>query len=636
LRNYYIFTVALIVYFSALFSTQDCLAEKKLLLNEGQNYFSLDSNYFEKIKWEDIDNYSFLPNNRLFIHNPNTDEAYWYRIKITNNSQNNSEWILVSYFYSIDEIDLIIKNENGQIEKQYYRDTMSVYDRIIQHNQPSFSISIAKGETKTLFIKIKNESTYEYAFGLFTHFSFFSTYLKEYYLIGLFYGFMLFILIYSLINYAFFRDKVILLYILFITSQIVHMLFRDGYGVLIFPTITEYADVLKNLSRASISVFILIYTLLFLNLTRKNLVFYFVVTFILARIVYAIYMMGDTSLITYHFELFAILISTGLSIYAYFKKYIDAKYMVIGLTIMSIAYFTFYLSVVWISSIGNIGYFIMYFGIAAECIFTTLALTERFKRIQIDNYNKNTLTKELEESIAKRTDLIVIQNKVLEEQTSELNAFLYSASHDLSGPIKSLIGLLYLAEKDPDANYKELYSMMSEKLTTLESNISDLNAVSILKNKTIQLAEINFRTIHNDTIKKYAQLIEQNKISISLDLKTNYIFTHDNFSIYTIYNNIVSNAIKFHDTTRPSFLKIIIEKNNDQITLSFIDNGIGIESDKFDKIFKMFYRGNTRSKNDIGIGLYISKLAAQKLGGELEAESSFGIGSKFTVSFSVK
>jgi signal transduction histidine kinase len=609
-------------------------AKDPLLLNDPDFTYSLDSNYFETIEWTGPSFSSppkTLPNQRRFFFNPNNKKDYWFRLSMTNTNSKVKDWLIVSYFYTIDEIDVFIQDSTGKTEKQYFRDTMTIYQRPVQHKQPVFLISLQPNETKTVYIKIKNESSYEYSFGVFSPFHFSSVYFKEQLLVGLFYGLMLFVLIYSAINYIFFRNKVILIYIIFILCQITHMLFRDGNGLYLLPYYPEYADLIKNLSRASLSISILFYTVFFLKINRKSLAFKFVMLFILARIIVALVMLNTTSIVTFSLEFGAILICTILSIRASIAKDPDANYMTVGFSALCFSYFIFYLSVIGFSAIGDIGFFILYFGLAAESIFTTLALTERFKRIRIDNSRKDQMNRELEQTVAERTELITIQNKLLKEQSNELNQFLYSASHDLKGPLKSIEGLINLAEQDPTANLKQLYDMVREKLQTMDTNIYDLTSVTTIKNKEEKTDLINFHKIYQDTIRKFQSRINPDEITLTIDTNITTIFKSDPYVIGPIFENIIDNAIKFRDPTKKSMLAIKVEQKDQNLHIYFKDNGIGIEEHKIQNIFNMFYRGNELSRNDTGLGLYIVKIAVKKLNGEISLESTFGQGSTFHI-----
>ena len=621
----------------SLFSFQESFAKKPLLLDDPETIYSIDSNYFEKIKWKNEalhDSAIVLPDKRLFLYNPSVKEHYWYQLTVTNNNSKINNWVLISYFYTIDELDILIKDSLGRMEKQFFRDTMSFASRTVQHRQPAFLITIAPHETKTIYIRVKNESTYDFTFGIYSPFNFFSHNFKEYFFVGLFYGLMIFVLIYSLINYVVFRDNVVLLYIFFILAQTIHMLYRDGNGLIVLPISLEYADLMKNLSRASISVFILLYTIHFLKLKPSQFAYKFAIVYILIRIVYALIMLEKTSFITFHLELFAVFISTGLSINSLLKdKDSEAKYMVIGMSIISICYVIFYLSVVWIPSMGGFGFYIMYYGIASETIFTTLALTERYKRIKLENFKKDQISQELEKAVAENARLIGVQNKLLEEQSAELNSFLYSASHDLSGPIKSIEGLINLAIIDPEADLQLLYKMMREQLTNLENNVTDLNSISIIRTKGKNLKEIDFETIHAEVTKNLSALIEMNKVSVFFDSTVDKTFKGDYFIIKTIYSHLFENAIKFRDVNKSSFLKITVSEKDQKISLIFEDNGIGIEEAHLPKIFKMFFRGTENTKNDTGLGLYIVQLALKKINGEIEVKSVFGESTTSTITF---
>jgi len=96
-----------------------------------------------------------------------------------------------------------------------------------------------------------------------------------------------------------------------------------------------------------------------------------------------------------------------------------------------------------------------------------------------------------------------------------------------------------------------------------------------------------------------------------------------------ILNNLIGNAIKYHDPNKLSqYIKIDLMTDDNNINLSIEDNGIGIEDEHFTKIFTMFYRATERSKGS-GLGLYIVNETVQKLGGLISFNSTFGAGTRF-------
>ncbi|MFL5730838.1 MAG: sensor histidine kinase [Cytophagaceae bacterium] len=606
-----------------------------LLLKDEDKIYLVDSTYF--VGMESFDPHTSTgkelsgKNKTLFFYNKDPGKSYWYRFQVRNDYDEPKEWLLVSYNYSIDEIDFLAGSDSGKFESQRFRDTISIYERRFHHKQPVFLLKFLPHETKTVYIRVRNESSYDLAFAFYSHETFSAYYFKEYMLYGLFYGLMLFVLLYSIVNFIFLNDKVILFYVFFIICQTLYMLFRDGNGLFLLPYHPEYADMLKNIFRAGLSVSILLYTAYFLKLDTEGRLFKLIWLLIVVRALYALFTLEDTTHITFHIELFVILFCTVLSVRSFLKGYTDAKYMSIGLCMLSIAYGFQYVSAMGFSSISALGCFGMYYGIAGESIFMTTALTERFKRMRLDNFKKEQMNKELEMLVSQRTELVTVQNKLLEEQSGELNLFLYSASHDLKGPLKTIKGLCNLAEMDKNVNHGEIYNLIRDSLAVMESNISDLDSVSKLKQTENRYEKINFQDINRQvcSAELFIQASKNIRIEQSIDIRQP--FKSDYFSIMCIYQNIAENAVKYRDQKKESYLKIEIEEKGHFLVMRFSDNGQGIGEKELPNVFNMFYRANEDSKDATGLGLYLVKLAVQKLGGEIKAESILGQGSVFTV-----
>ena len=107
-------------------------------------------------------------------------------------------------------------------------------------------------------------------------------------------------------------------------------------------------------------------------------------------------------------------------------------------------------------------------------------------------------------------------------------------------------------------------------------------------------------------------------LDISYVIEPNLNFRSDNAMVKIILENLIDNAIKFHnDSGRVNpFVKLDIRQDPEGIAVTVVDNGIGIEEASRAKIFDLFVRASERSESG-GIGLYLSKLAAHKLGGSI-------------------
>jgi len=597
-------------------------------LTEKTLVYIIDSSNFEE--WNPVNKTASAPTTKFF-RNKNVELSSCYRFKITNATKASIEWYLVSYNYSINLIDLIVVSDAGQTEEYHFSDTTSVYNRVIKHKQPVFPISLKVSETKTFYIRLKNESSYNYVFALYSHENFLSHFFIEYIELGIFYGFVFFVLIYSLIYYGLLREKVVLFYCLFVLSQLVFMLFRDGNGLFVLPAYPEYADLIKNISRAFLSVTMLLYTTYFLKIPSKSNLFKAIVIVMVLRLIYACFMLNDTTEYTYHIEFFIILLCIYLSIRSY-KENSDTRYMVVGLVLLGISYLIYYESIIITRSYSSFGFFALYYGVAAECIFMTLALTERFKRLRIESFKQVQMNKELEDMVEKRTEVIAIQNKLLEERSNELNLFLYSVSHDLKGPLKTIEGLCNIGEHDSTTNHDEIFKLIKRKLKNLESNISDLNVVTKLKNQALPKVQIDFDAIREEMEDRFQfyDSFESTRIKYSNKLVRPYYA--DLFSIKCIYQNIFENALKYRDVNKNTEIIITItEAPSDKVEIKIADNGVGIAEAIKPKIFEMFYRGNEKSKDDTGLGLFIVSLAVSRLNGTISVESTEHIGTSFTI-----
>ena len=123
------------------------------------------------------------------------------------------------------------------------------------------------------------------------------------------------------------------------------------------------------------------------------------------------------------------------------------------------------------------------------------------------------------------------------------------------------------------------------------------------------------------------------RMQIDLNVPANFILKTDEILIHSVLQNLIENAIKYMDPAKekPS-LNILLQEDRKNIRLSFEDNGLGIPADRKERIFEMFYKVNNNSSGT-GLGLYLTKLTIEKLGGTLELVSEESKGTTFTINF---
>ncbi|MBU2995864.1 PAS domain S-box protein [Cellulophaga baltica] len=228
--------------------------------------------------------------------------------------------------------------------------------------------------------------------------------------------------------------------------------------------------------------------------------------------------------------------------------------------------------------------------------------------------------------------LLETQNLELIKTNSELDRFVYSASHELRAPLTSIMGLinLILTEKhENDLVFK--LQMMKESVKRLDDFIKDI--VQYSQNKHLELSTnvIDFREIIEDSIKDLWYLENRKHISIKSNIDNALDFYSDKKRISIIFNNLISNAIKYHNiNTEKPIINIDVQTSDKGVTIIIADNGTGIPEDHLAKIFNMFHRVSSKVMGT-GIGLFVIKEIITKLNGTIEVLSKLDEGTKFII-----
>lgn len=221
-------------------------------------------------------------------------------------------------------------------------------------------------------------------------------------------------------------------------------------------------------------------------------------------------------------------------------------------------------------------------------------------------------------------------NLKLRKVNSELDSFVYSASHDLRSPLASILGLIMLARKDKE-NVESYLDKIQLSVNKLDEFIGEIIEFSSNERKEIIKEVIDFKSIVTKVLEDLYYLNESQKINVSIKINDKGNFVSDPRRISVVLRNLISNALKYSDLTKDqSLVTINIETNAANATIEVIDNGIGIKQTDLKQISKMFYRA-TENSTGSGLGLYIVNEIVEKLDGTLNVESDYALGSTFTV-----
>jgi len=216
------------------------------------------------------------------------------------------------------------------------------------------------------------------------------------------------------------------------------------------------------------------------------------------------------------------------------------------------------------------------------------------------------------------------QNGELQKINKELDNFVYSVSHNLRGPLMSVVGLLNVAKnlnKDPELD--GLHSMMRSSITKLDDTLKDIIQYSRNSRNDITRDEINWAQMIETSFSGVEYLYPAGQITRTQLLQTNSLFFSDAKRIEVLLNNLLANAIRYRNKTNGLTIDIQVFTSDESATLIIKDNGIGIKKEILPNVYTMFYRGTEESQGS-GLGLYIVKEITDKLKGGIIITSEAG------------
>jgi signal transduction histidine kinase len=218
----------------------------------------------------------------------------------------------------------------------------------------------------------------------------------------------------------------------------------------------------------------------------------------------------------------------------------------------------------------------------------------------------------------------------------EQEYFMYKSAHNLKGPTSSISALTKIAMNEvQDPTALEYLRMISESSERLEAIIKDLLNINKIKQGYLEPKPLCLKQITDAAIENLKFFNGFDQMEICTEFVHSYPIINDWNQIYSIFQNLIENAIKYRKPGQPGKLIIRSTDTTNGIMVSFVDNGSGIPEQAKEKIFDMFYRAS-QLQSGSGLGLYIVKTALEKIGGDIKVVSRVGVGSTFTLFLPVK
>lgn len=228
--------------------------------------------------------------------------------------------------------------------------------------------------------------------------------------------------------------------------------------------------------------------------------------------------------------------------------------------------------------------------------------------------------------------LLAVKNEELQRAYNELDKFSYSVTHDMRGPLLSVLGAIEAAQHMDDiTEIRKMLLMMKDSVRNLDDFIQSIHDYYNLNRGELEIKEIDFNELVEEQIKIFNFTYLMSDVTFNTNIIQKETFRGDVLSVKLILNNLLSNAFKYQrkdNKNKTVDLNILVE--NGYAVIDVIDNGVGIAENYLGDIFNMFFRASTQDVGS-GFGLYNVKAAVTKLNGKITVDSEINKGTHFKV-----
>lgn len=250
--------------------------------------------------------------------------------------------------------------------------------------------------------------------------------------------------------------------------------------------------------------------------------------------------------------------------------------------------------------------------------------TPRFVAIILDITNRKAAEKQI-------LQLNNSLEKKVKERTQQLESFAYSVSHDLRAPLRAINGysqiLLDEYRDGLDSEGRRFMNAVIKNATRMGELIDDLLEFSRLDRKHIKRRKLQPEQLVKAVV---ANMMDENTQKVSIDIQPMPEMSADYSLMYQVYQNLISNALKFSTENNRPRIEIGSSGTNGEEVYYVKDNGVGFNMDYYDKLFGVFQRLHSDKEFEgTGVGLAIVERIIQRHGGRVWADSEISRGSTF-------
>ena len=210
----------------------------------------------------------------------------------------------------------------------------------------------------------------------------------------------------------------------------------------------------------------------------------------------------------------------------------------------------------------------------------------------------------------------------------ESKSFAHKVANNLREPLMSVKGILNLMRIDTERkNLEEYFKLIEMSVDKMSESVHEiLNHVEKTRTR-MTLEEIEVKNVLEDAIQSLYFMKGIERVTFILSVE-NVKFYSDYRSLYIIFSNLISNAVRYRDYSKAAYLKIKASANSEDVEITFEDNGIGIDETHYEGILRDLGEVSERESES---GLFQTKSLLEKLDGKITVQSAVGVGTIFTL-----
>lgn len=257
--------------------------------------------------------------------------------------------------------------------------------------------------------------------------------------------------------------------------------------------------------------------------------------------------------------------------------------------------------------------------IYGELFGTQISFRDITKQTELEN-QRQLYMKKLEEEVRDRTNQIIDNEKMV-----ALGKVATMIAHDLKGPLQIIKNSTYLIAKE-GTDKKKYHDYINKAITQADSLI---DAMNFQKNANkLNVEETDISEIINEAI---IQIQVSNNFTYTIENSSRSTLMLDKFKIIRVFNNLIKNSLEA--MSDGGEIRILVEEDNDAVSIKIIDSGKGIPEEKRAMLFRPFQ--STKQKG-MGLGLYYCKNTIEAHGGSIEVDSINDSETVFTIILPIK